>query len=685
MKIKLSEFSKKFIDKIKSKLNESSLLEEERKFLKQEVLFFCKNESLIHDFYSLLETGKCGTENKPNSFIFYFFGLTSKKPDFSMGFRYDFVVDYENSRISPPDIDIDFSERDIIIQYLIDIYGEENVALIGTVGTYKPKAAVQFTAKAMEIVEPNDPNNRKFSSANDIEAKRISKIMPNLPGVKLKQFLGEDPNYEPPNRRIAEVISLMQEEKQKHPDIFETAKSIEGMIKNYGTHAAGVVVSSRKLTDNVPLHRTKSKKNNFEDEVSGESNLDIMTTQFDMEDVESLGLLKFDFLQIDTLRQIDLTEKLIKERYNYEELPFDLDNITDFDDPEVFKTIDENKLEGLFQISGSVFKGRDWPVYDRETGQQIFNENGAPRTRHQKGLIEVIGCSNFNDIAASNAIGRPGPLICDMHNKYANRKYGKEEVKYLHPWLEDILKDTYGLMIYQEQMIAICQKLAGFPYAKADTVRKACGKKKKDLMEKMKIPFSQGCEKNLIQEFIANEIWREIEATGEYSFNLSHSAAYSFLTYSTSFLKTYYTTEFICAILSSSTNDDIKLGEKVNSFKNEYSKLEILSPEINKSKNYFVPVEDLKIMSPFNSIKGLGNRATFSIINNQPFNSIRDFVMKIPKSEVDKSSINSLIENDCFREFGNKEFVKREFLKISKVKERVMKKAQIKGAGSNLF
>jgi len=677
----LSSFISLLKKKFKERKDPLSLGKEHVERMSLELSFFKKNQQLIFDTVEFLKNKKTGgTLNKPNSFIFYLLGITKKEPDLSKDFDFKFELNKEQSRVSPPDIDIDFDERDPILEYLCDVYGEDHMALIGNNITFKPKAAVQFCAKALDIMKVKDPSDSKFRSENDQEAKRISKTMLNIPTMTLEKWLGEDKKFKPPNRRVKEAMVQLKEEQKKYPEVFEAAKKIEGRLKSYGTHAAGVVISKNPIAKDVGLHFAKVKKELASGFILQEKQSNTwMTTQIDMKDVEDLGLLKFDFLQIDTLRQMTLTENLIKERNNIEHLPFNLDEL-ETDDQKVFKTIDENKLCGLFQVSGDAFRGKDWPITDRKTGKAIIDKKtNKPKVRHRDGVMEVIGCKDFNDIVAANAIARPGPLSGDVHKKYRDGKNGKH-IECLHPKLEPILKTTYNLLIYQEQLIQMAQALAGFSFAEADKLRKACGKKDEKLLNEIIAKFKKGCRKNGISENVIEELSKISIDFGSYAFNRIHSTAYGFITYQTAYLKTYYTTEFICAILTSEAQkSDDKLEESINSFNKEYPQLKILSPNINKSKSTYYPSADFEIISPFVSIKGIGTRASEGIISKRPedgFASVLDFLVLIDKSAVDSKTIDLLLDNNTLEDFGGKNEIRTEIMKYERIKNASTKKGK---------
>ena len=513
------------VKKIKEKAKIGAITEEQKSRLKVEIDFIINRPTLVDDIFDILKYKKkngAGDKNDNNLYLFEFLETTNKKADISCVFHFDFLRDEKQSRISPPDIDIDFEHREEILVHLCDIYGPDKVALIGTTNTYKPKAAIQFAAKALDITGTNEKDAKRFSTENDQEAKRISKIMSNL-ALSLKQWIGDDPHFKPPNNFIRECQKRLRAERVKYPELFEVAARLEGRIRAYGTHAAGVVISQSPITDDVPLHVSKVQKDNLADiGISLESDVStsgLLSTQFDMEEVEKIGLLKFDFLQLENLRQISMTLDSIKERHG--SVDFDIDNL-EMNDDKVFSLIRSMKLEGLFQISGDAFVGRDFPLFDKETGEAKINKNtGKQRIFHSKGVMEIIGCDSFADIVAPLSLGRPGPLSLNMPRLYAEGKINKDHLEYPHPKLEPILKDTYAQMIFQEQLISMAMVLAGFNFSEADKLRKAVGKKKPELLIPIEPKFREGCEKRNIPNNVIDNMWEIAVEFGAYAFNRS--------------------------------------------------------------------------------------------------------------------------------------------------------------------
>jgi len=534
------EKSNKIIKEISKIVKRKKISEIEKDRLIKELNFIKNKPTIINDIYNLIniknEKG-IGTQNKCNSFILYFVELTSKKANLDKEFGFLYQIDKDQSRASPPDIDIDFEERETLLKHLCDLYGKNNIALIGNIGTYGPKASIQLAAKAMDITKTNKIEDKRFSSENNKEGIRLSKMISNLP-ISLETWLGDDPNYKPPNKRIKDSIRMLREERDKNPEIFKAASMLEGKIRSFGTHAAGVVISSEDITDSIPLTNSSIKKNlKFNSGVEWEegiSTFDLMTTQFDMAEVEEMGLLKFDFLQISNLKRLSMAINLIKERYG--KIDFDIDKL-EMNDEKVFKLINEMKLEGLFQISGDAFIGKDYPLFDKKTGEKLLHKTGAKKGKqkvfHSKGVMEIIGCSDFNDIVVPNAIGRPGPLALNVPEKYAEGKKNPSMVSYLHPSLEPILKDTYSQIVYQEQITRIAIELADFSFFEADELRKSCAKPKKyaHLLSKIESKFREGCIKNDIPKHVVEELYNAFMEFSQYAFNKSHCLSEDTLLY----------------------------------------------------------------------------------------------------------------------------------------------------------
>ncbi len=428
---------------------------------------------------------------------------------------------------------------------------------------------------------------------NYSEADRISKLIPD--GVSIKEAIKEP---------------LIKKEIDKNPTlkkIFNIAQRIEGLNRNCSVHAAGVVISPEPLINIIPIYMAK----------------DTVVTQFTMKEVEKLGLIKMDFLGLITLTVIDYTLKGIKELYKKE---IDIEKIPK-NDKKTFKLFSEGKTLGVFQ----------------------FESNGM-----RKYLVKLKP-GEFSDLVAMNALFRPGPIKGGMVDEYIDRKKGKKKITYPHPALKPILEETYGIIVFQEQVMQIASTLANFTMGEADTLRKAMGKKQKDIMEKMKKRFIDGAKKNGISEKKATEIYGLMEKFAEYGFNKSHSVAYAWLAYQTAYLKANYPIPFMAALLTSEKNDSDKLALYINECKNIGVK--IFPPNINESMVDFTPSKE-GIIFGLSAIKNVGTSAINSIIEerkkNGPFKNFRNFCMRVNLTSVNQRVIESLIKAGAFDCFGIK-------------------------------
>lgn len=428
------------------------------------------------------------------------------------------------------------------------------------------------------------------------ESNRIAKMIPNDPKMTLEKAL---------------EINELKNEIQKNPQskrIFEMAQKIEGLKRHTGIHAAGVLITKEAVSEYVPLARGAR---------------DAITTQFEGEPCSNLGLLKMDFLGLRTLTVIDNAEKMIRARHNPD---FDINKIP-LDDKKTYDMLCACKTLGIFQL-----------------------ESGGMRD-----LIKKLQPSQFSDVSALVALYRPGPMESGMMDMFVRRKNGQEKIVYETPLLEETLKDTYGCMVYQEQIMQISKTLGGFTPGEADTLRKAMGKKKLDVMEKFGKKFVEGCQKNHISEKIATHIYEQMKAFAGYGFNKSHSFAYGLVSYQTAYLKANYPIEFMCAALTNEIghnaigSDDKE--NKIVTYLEEAKKMgfEILPPDVNSSELEFsVEEKDGKecIRFALEAIKNAGAEACLSIVSERkkggPYKSLEDFCSRIDLSQANKKTIESL-------------------------------------------
>ena len=483
-------------------------------------------------------------------------------------------------RISMPDFDIDFCEdkRDLVFEYLTKKY-KDSVAHIITFGKLKARMVIRDVGRVLGL------------SYGFVDS--ISKMIPFDPSrpQNLTQCIAGEP-------RLQKLIN----EDPKVKKLTDLSLQLEGLNRNVATHAAGVVIADRKLTEVVPLYKDSS------------ADLLLPSTQFDMYSAENAGLIKFDFLGLKTLTVINNTQKLIK-KINKD---FDIEKI-DFEDQKVFDLLSSGKTVGLFQIESAGMR---------------------------EALLQMKP-NHLEDIIALVALYRPGPM--SNIPTYNDCKHGKQKPDYLHPLLEDILKPTYGVIIYQEQVMQIAQKLSGFSAGQADLLRRAMGKKKRAELEKQKQVFIEGAIKNGIAKDVAAGIFLKIEPFAEYGFNKSHAAAYAIISYQTAFLKTYYPKEFIAASMTMDISNQNKLSE----FYEELNRLnvEVVRPDINECFANFRTV-DGKFYYALGGIKAVGYEAISNIIEeriaNGKFSSINDFLNRVNPKDINKLQLEGLVKAGAF-------------------------------------
>ncbi len=483
-------------------------------------------------------------------------------------------------RISMPDFDIDFCEekRDLVFEYLNKKY-KDSVAHIVTFGKLKARMVIRDVGRVLGLAYGFVDNISKMIPFDPSRPQSLSECIAGEP--RLQKLIKDDP-------RVKKLTNL--------------SLKLEGLNRNFATHAAGVVIADKKLTEAVPLYKDSS------------SNLLLPSTQFDMYSAENAGLIKFDFLGLKTLTVINNTQKLIR-KFNQN---FDIEEI-DYDDQKVFDLLSSGNTVGLFQI-----------------------ESAGMRE-----ALTQMKPNHIEDIIALVALYRPGP----MNNipTYNDCKNGKQTPDYLHPLLEEILKPTYGVIIYQEQVMQIAQKLSGFTAGQADLLRRAMGKKKRAELEKQKQNFINGAVKNGINKEVAAGIFLKIEPFAEYGFNKSHAAAYAIISYQTAFLKTYYPNEFIAASMTMDISNQNKLGE----FYEELKRLgvEIIRPNINECYADF-RTENGKFYYALGGIKAVGYESISNIIKerskNGKFSSISDFINRVNPKDINKLQLEGLVKAGAF-------------------------------------
>ena len=499
-------------------------------------------------------------------------------------------------RVSMPDIDIDFDDegRSKVMDYVIDKYGSNQVAQIITYGTMAAKSSIRDTARVLDL-----PLG---------EADRIAKLLPN---IKLGKILSSTDAELKENLRNDEILRVneiknLAEEDSLSGETIQQAKILEGSLRNIGTHACGVIITPDDITQFVPVATAKDS--------------DLYVTQFDNSVVEDAGLLKMDFLGLKTLTLIKDTVKLVKYKHDV-----DLD-------PDAFPLDDEKTYE-LFQRGDTV---------------GIFQYESAGMQKYLKDLKPTV----FADLIAMNALYRPGPL--EYIPSFVDRKNGKEDISYDLPIMAEYLEETYGITVYQEQVMLLSQKLAGFSKGEADVLRKAMGKKIFSLLQKLKPQFIDGGINNGHPQEVLEKIWKDWEAFAAYAFNKSHSTCYALIGYQTAYLKAHYPAEYMAAVLSNNMND-IK---QVTFFMEECRRmgLNVLGPDVNESFYKFAVNDDQAIRFGMGAIKGVGKGAVETIIEyrkEQRYTSIFDLVKRIDLRAANKKAFENLVLAGGFDSFLN--------------------------------
>jgi DNA polymerase-3 subunit alpha len=484
-------------------------------------------------------------------------------------------------RISFPDIDIDFCmrRRGEVINYVTEKYGRENVSQIITFGTMGAKAVIRDAGRALDI---------PFA-----EVDKIAKLVPNTLNISLEEALKQTPE-----------LRQLKETDPRVADLLQVAGHLEGLVRHASTHAAGVVISPQPLQEIVPLYKSK------EDEI---------TTQYAMDDLEKIGLLKMDFLGLTTLTVIDDCVKLLEgtrgEKLDLENLPLN--------DGATYALLGNGLTAGIFQFEG----------------------------RGMTEILQRVKPNRLADLTALNALYRPGPI--QMIDDYIARKTGKKRVTYDFPQLKEILEETYGVIVYQEQVIQIFNRVAGFTLGEADVVRRAMGKKKHEEMVSNREKFLAGAKKNNVPAAKAERLWELVEQFAGYGFNKSHSAAYALVAYQTAYLKTHYPVEFMSALLTSEIGNQDKLTKYLNECRD--MNIRILSPDVNSSDLTFTPAGD-SIRFGLTAIKNVGAAAIESVLaarrNLGRFDTLLQFCENVDLRLLNKRVIESLIKAGAFDSLG---------------------------------
>ncbi|MGM9526066.1 MAG: DNA polymerase III subunit alpha [Peptococcaceae bacterium] len=524
-----------------------------------------------------------GRGSAAGSIVSYALHITDIDP-----LKYDLLFErfLNPERVSMPDIDIDFcyERRGEVIDYVIEKYGQDHVCQIITFGTMAARGAIRDVGRVMNI---------PIATVN-----KVAKAIPNELGITIEKAL-----------KASQELRGYCEEDAQIAELIATAQKLEGLPRQAGTHAAGVVISKDPLDTYLPLQK------------SAECGV---ITQFAKENVEEIGLLKMDFLGLRTLTVINKAVDLIQEQHG---VTIDL-NQMDLDDKATYQLLCDGDSIGVFQLESS--------------GLRAIMRDLQPNT--------------LEDIIAMVALYRPGPLKSGMVDDLIERKHGRKEIEYLHPLLEPILKPTYGVILYQEQVMLIARDLAGFSLGQADMLRRAMGKKKPEIIAAMKQDFMDGAEKNQIERSVAAKVFELIEYFAGYGFNKSHSAAYAIVAYQTAYLKAHYPVEFMAALLTSIMDS----ADRVSFYIAECKRMGIavLTPDVNESQETFT-VTNGRIRFGLAAMKNVGKGAMQSIIQlrntDGPFASLQDFCARVDLSQVNKRMIENLIKGGAFDSVaGNK-------------------------------
>ena len=537
-----------------------------------------------------------GRGSAAGSAVAYCVGITNVDP-----IKYDLLFErfLNPERVSMPDIDIDFDDvgRQKVIDYVIDKYGQEQVAQIITYGTMAAKSSLRDVGRVMDVPLP--------------EVDRIAKSFPQQLGASLNQVLADGDihpklkgklNGEDVDRAYA--FRELAAGQDQIGELIRTAKKLEGSIRNTGIHACGVVITPDDVTDYVP--------------VTADKDTGMYVSQFDNSVAEDAGLLKMDFLGLKTLTIIKDALRMIEENHG---VAIDVDELP-LDDPDTYALFQRGETNGIFQYESG--------------GMQKHMKNLKPTT--------------FDDLIAMNALYRPGPL--EYIPEFIERKHGRSAITYTLDAEEEYLKETFGIYVYQEQIMLLSQKIAGFSKGQADTLRKAMGKKKKDVLDKMYPQFIEGGKGNGHPEDKLGKIWKDWEAFASYAFNKSHSTCYALVAYHTAYLKAHYPAEYMASVLTHNKSDQ----SKMSFFLRECKRMEVpvLQPDINESQADFSVNKDGAIRIGMTALKGVGEGPVESILTARgegPFESLFNLMQRIEPGTINRRVLEALVDAGAFDSF----------------------------------
>lgn len=544
-----------------------------------------------------------GRGSAAGSAVAYCIGITNIDP-----IKYNLLFErfLNPDRKSMPDIDTDFDDegRQKVIDYVVEKYGKNQVAQIVTYGTMAAKMSIKDVARVLDLPLP--------------ESNALAKLVPDKPGIELHRLLNAPIDGEKGLRDKEALVADDIENVKKLREIYKgkdilanvlkEAVVLEGSVRGTGIHAAGIIIAPMDLTEIIPIATSKET--------------DLLITQYDGKVIEDAGVIKMDFLGLKTLTIVRDALKLIRQNHGVD---IDIDTIP-LDDQKTFELYQRGETNGTFQFESA--------------GMQKYLKDLKP--------------DKFEDLIAMNALYRPGPL--EYIPNFIKRKHGIEKVSYDLPEMEEHLRETYGITVYQEQVMLLSQKLAGFTKGDADTLRKAMGKKQKEVLDKMKSKFMEGCEKNGHPVKVCEKIWTDWEAFASYAFNKSHSTCYAFVAFQTAYLKAHYPGEYMAAVLTHNLGNI----DKITFFMEESKRMGIpvLGPDINESETPFTVNKKGEIRFGLGGIKGLGDKAVECIIDERKergnYESVFDLVKRSNLRAVSKKAFECLVYSgtlDCFEDF----------------------------------
>ncbi len=541
-----------------------------------------------------------GRGSAAGSAVAYCIGITNIDP-----IKYNLLFErfLNPDRKSMPDIDTDFDDegRQKVIDYVVNKYGKNQVAQIVTYGTMAAKMSIKDVARVLDLPLP--------------EANALAKLVPERPGVELNRIMkapfdGEKSLKEKEglnNDELEDIKKLREIAKENSlaSRVLKEALILEGSVRGVGIHAAGIIIAPKDLTEIIPVATAKDT--------------DLLITQYDGKVIEDAGVIKMDFLGLKTLTIIKHALKLIKQNHGVD---IDIDLIP-LDDQKTFELYQKGETNGTFQFES--------------VGMQKYLKDLKP--------------DKFGDLIAMNALFRPGPL--EYIPNFIARKHGRESVKYDLPAMQEHLEETYGITVYQEQVMLLSQKLAGFTKGDADTLRKAMGKKQKEVLDKMKSKFMNGCKANGHDEKTCEKVWTDWEAFASYAFNKSHSTCYAFVAFQTAYLKAHYPSEYMAAVLTLNLSNI----DKITFFMDECKRMgiSVLGPDVNESEIHFSVNRSGAIRFGLGAIKGMGESAAGAIIAERQagghYISLFDLVKRVNLRAVNKRSLESLAMAGAFDSF----------------------------------